>query len=189
MPLLLREAHHLVFDRRAVARAGGVDLAGVHRRAMEIGADQLVRDLAGVGQMAEHLRQRERVGEDRERTRLGVARRFLELREIDGGAIDARRRSGLEAAEFQAEVAQRIGERLRRRLAEAAADGLHFAGVHQGAKERSGGDDDGARVEARSVLEHDAADRLAVVNERRRGAFDDGDVRLSRRECRWTAAA
>src|SRR5438067_5020475 len=128
MALLLCETHHLVFDRWAVARTGGVNLAGVHRRAMEIGADQFVRDLAGVGQMAKHLRQRKRVGEDRKRARLGVARRFLEFREVDRGAIDARGRAGLEATEFESEVAERVGERLGRWFTETATDRLHLAG-------------------------------------------------------------
>ena len=63
----------------------------------------------------------------------------------------ARRRAGLEAAEVQAEGAKRVGERFRGRLAEAAADGLLLAGVHERAEERAGGDDDGAGVEARAV--------------------------------------
>ncbi len=37
------EADHLVLDRRAIARADATDLAGVHRRAVEVGADDVVR--------------------------------------------------------------------------------------------------------------------------------------------------
>src|SRR5437763_15394047 len=66
MALLVGEANDFVLDRRAVARAGGLDLAGVHRRAVKIRADHLVRLRAGVGQVAEHLRQLETIGENRE---------------------------------------------------------------------------------------------------------------------------
>ena len=38
VPLALGEAHHLVLDGRAVARADALDLAGVHRRAGEVRA-------------------------------------------------------------------------------------------------------------------------------------------------------
>ena len=47
--ILLGEAHHLVFDRWAVARADAFDLAAVQRRAIQRAADQLMRALAGVG--------------------------------------------------------------------------------------------------------------------------------------------
>ena len=56
MALLVGEADDLVLDRRAVARAGGLDLPGVHRRAVEVGADQVVDRLVGVGDLAVHLR-------------------------------------------------------------------------------------------------------------------------------------
>ena len=40
MPVALAEAHDLVLDRRTVARPAAVDLTGIHRRAMQIGADR-----------------------------------------------------------------------------------------------------------------------------------------------------
>ena len=43
VPLALGEAHHLVLDRRAIARADAGDLARIHRRAVEIGADHRMR--------------------------------------------------------------------------------------------------------------------------------------------------
>ena len=55
---LLGEAHDLVFDRRAVARTDGLDLAGVHRRAMHVVADELQRLRRRVRDVAADLTQR-----------------------------------------------------------------------------------------------------------------------------------
>jgi hypothetical protein len=52
---LVREADHLVFDARAVARADAFDLSREHRRAIRRGADDLVRALRGRGEMAGEL--------------------------------------------------------------------------------------------------------------------------------------
>jgi hypothetical protein len=179
MTLFIGEAHDLVLDRRTVTRAGGVDLARVHRRAMKVGADEVVRDGAGVGQMTEHLREQELIGEDGKRPRRGVAIRFFHLREIYGASVDTGRRSCFEPAEFQAEVAERIRQRLRCWLAEAAANGLLFAGMHQRSEERAGSDDDGARIEARPVAEDHAANGVALHDQRPHGTFNDGQVRFS----------
>ena len=51
MPVALAEADDLVLDRGAIARPAALDLAGIHRRAMHIGADDLMglRRRAGDG--------------------------------------------------------------------------------------------------------------------------------------------
>ncbi len=51
----LGKFHDFVFDRRAVARPDAFDPAGVQRRLVEIGADQLVRFLVRVGRPAGQL--------------------------------------------------------------------------------------------------------------------------------------
>ena len=101
--LFLGEADDFVLDRWAVARAGGLDLAGVHRGAVEVRADQLVGFRTRVCEVAEHLREREAVRQNRERAGLFVARRLLQPAEVDARLVDARRSPGLEAAELQAE--------------------------------------------------------------------------------------
>ena len=58
MPVLVGEAHDLVLDRRAVARPARLDLARVHRRPVQVGADQVVDRLVRVGDVAVHLRLR-----------------------------------------------------------------------------------------------------------------------------------
>ena len=67
MAFLVGEAHHLVFDGRAVARPPALDLAGVHRRAMQVGADQIVDRFIRVGDVAVHLRLRDAFGGEAER--------------------------------------------------------------------------------------------------------------------------
>ena len=64
----------LVFDRGAIARADAVDLAAVHRRAMHVFADDAVRFLRGVGDVARHLLLRDLAGAEAERRGIGVAR-------------------------------------------------------------------------------------------------------------------
>ena len=55
MRALVGEAMHLVLDRGAVARAGALDRAGEHRRAIEGGTNDRVRALVGVRDVAGHL--------------------------------------------------------------------------------------------------------------------------------------
>ena len=95
------EAHHLVLDGRAVARADAADLAGVHRRAGEVGADDGVGRLGGRGDPAVDLRVGDPLGQERERHRRVVAGLHLQARPVDRAAVEARRRAGLEPAEPQ----------------------------------------------------------------------------------------
>ena len=52
MPFFLGEFDDFVFDRGAIARTDTLDLAGVHRRAMQISADNLARLVGRVGDVA-----------------------------------------------------------------------------------------------------------------------------------------
>src|SRR5207253_1249713 len=54
------EADDFIFDTGAIARAGGLDLAGIHGGAMEIGADDFVDLFVGFAEVAVDLRQRRR---------------------------------------------------------------------------------------------------------------------------------
>src|ERR1039458_6342245 len=58
MALLVAEAHHLVLDRRAIARSLALDDPGVHRRAVDAAADYFVGARVGKRQMAGKLRVR-----------------------------------------------------------------------------------------------------------------------------------
>ena len=55
--LSLGEPHDLVLDRRAVPGPDGLDLAAVHRRAVEVGPDDLVGGRCGVRLTALDLRE------------------------------------------------------------------------------------------------------------------------------------
>ena len=70
---LVRELDDLVFDRRAVARADGLDLPGVHGRARDVFADEAQRFRRGVGDVAGDLALRDLVGAEAERCGVGVA--------------------------------------------------------------------------------------------------------------------
>lgn len=54
--LAIGEAHHLVLDRRTIARPHALDHARVHGRAIERAANELVRASVRIGDVARHLR-------------------------------------------------------------------------------------------------------------------------------------
>ena len=99
VPLALGEAHDLVLDRRAVARTDAFDLAGVHRRPMEVGADDLVGGRRGLGDVAGDLRRGDRARQIGEGLGRLVAVLLLERAVVDRAAIEPRRRAGLETTE------------------------------------------------------------------------------------------
>ena len=59
MAAAILEAHHLVFDGWAIARADALDLARIHRRAMDIRRDNRMRLGGGIGDVARDLRNRD----------------------------------------------------------------------------------------------------------------------------------
>ena len=64
------------------------------------------------------------------------------FREIDGSAIEAAGRAGLEAGELEAAGGEAVAERFGGAVAGAAAPRLGFAGVHDRFEERAGGQHD-----------------------------------------------
>ena len=98
--VLAGKAVDLVFDRRAVARPDTLDDAGVHRRAIEIVADDVVRARIGVRhparQLLRMLASRAEVGKDRHRI---IRVLLFHHREIDALAIKPWRRARLQTAD------------------------------------------------------------------------------------------
>jgi hypothetical protein len=104
--VLVGKAVDLVFHARAIARAHALDLAGEHGAAVKAGADDLVRALIGVGDPAGHLlgvHVRTAHEAEHRHPALGVhatgdavAGLLGAFRKIDGAAIQARRRAGLQ---------------------------------------------------------------------------------------------
>src|SRR5579862_486144 len=56
MALLVGEAHHLILDRRAIAWTAALDGSRVHRRAIDVSADDFVSPRIGKCQMTRELR-------------------------------------------------------------------------------------------------------------------------------------
>src|SRR5690606_40674722 len=99
----LGEAHDLVLDRRAVARADPFDPPAIERRAVEAGANDLVRALGRMSDMAQDLARMHRArAAEREDGHGVVARLLREAFEVDRLPVDARRRAGLEPADRKA---------------------------------------------------------------------------------------
>ena len=55
MAVFIRKAHDLILDRGAVACARSVNRAGIHRRTMDVFADDAMRFFVGIGQVAHGL--------------------------------------------------------------------------------------------------------------------------------------
>ena len=71
-----------------------------------------------------------------------VAERGLERMPVDGPSSHARRSSGLEPTELKSECSQRGTDPLRASFTNSAALKFGVAGVHEGAHEGAGGEDD-----------------------------------------------
>ena len=114
---------------------------------MDVFADDAVRLRRGPGDVAGHLRivVRDALGAEAERGGIGVAGLHLKARPVDGAAVEARRRAGLEAASAQAELLQGFAEQDGGGFAGASGGILLLAAVDQAVEEGAGRDDDGLR--------------------------------------------
>ncbi len=155
---LLWKADDLIFNRRTVARAGRLNLPGIHGRAMHILANDGERFRRGEGDVATDLRPSDGFGAKAERRGFGVAGLLVKLRPIDGAAVDAWRGSRLEAAIAQAQALQGFAEKHGCGLPAATGGIMLFAAVDEAIQECSGGDDGRAGVDDTSVAQLDSAD-------------------------------
>src|ERR1700722_1886556 len=109
---------HLVLDRGAVARPDAFDRTCEHRRAIEGCADDVVGALVGVRDVAGELaRMLAGTAEEREHRQRRVAVLNRERAVVDAAAIDARRRTGLQAATARRDLAQLLRQAHRGRIA------------------------------------------------------------------------
>jgi hypothetical protein len=88
-----------------------------------------------------------------------------QLREIDGLAVQPRRRAGLETADRQLQFAQTCGQRDRRRITHAAAAMLGQTHVNQAVEEGAGSQDHRTRSKAHAQLGHDTGDMVAIEHQ------------------------
>jgi hypothetical protein len=166
MAVLGRKAVNLVLDRRAVTRPDAFDHAGVHRRAIEVGADDGVRLGVGAGDPARQLwRMLRRITKKREHRQWIVRTLLGQLREIDGLAVKPRRRAGLQPADRQLQFAQTCGQRDRRRIPHATAGIVGQTDMNQAVEEGAGSQHHRARSKAHSQLGHHTGDMVAIEHQ------------------------
>jgi len=157
------EADHLVLDRGAVARTDALDLPGVQRRAVQRAADDLVGARGGVGDPARHLA---RVvldpAQERHHRQRVVARLHLHHRVVQGAAVDARRRAGLQSFDHERPLAQARGQGHRRRIAHAPGGVGGLADVDLAGQEGAGGQHHRPGMKAQPGLGQCAAHGVAL---------------------------
>ena len=157
MPLLVREAHHLVLDRRAVARPAALDGSRVHRRAAYIRANHIMRARVRVCEMTRHLRLRDLFGAKRKRRRRLVTGLHFEARVVDGSRIKTWAGPGLQAPDAKAELAQMIAQAHRGEVTGAACRVMLLADMHEALQKSAGGENHRARFEDLADLRLDSA--------------------------------
>src|SRR5258708_32079619 len=104
MPSLVRKLDNLVLNGRAIARTDSLDLAAVERRPWNRLANHAVRGFVGVGDMARNSWAIDLLGEERKRSRLGIAMLWLEAVPIDAASIQTPPSPRLQALPVPAQV-------------------------------------------------------------------------------------
>jgi hypothetical protein len=177
--ILIGEAVDLVFDRRAVTRPDPFDHAGVHRRAIQAAADDVVGARVGLGDPARDLRRvfvhRAEMG--KHRTGL-IARLLGQLRKIDASPIQARRGPGLEPTDPQRQFAQPRRQGVGRRIAGTAAFVVGQSDVDAPGQKGAGGQHHRAGGEADAGLRHHAGHPIAFEGQVGGGLLEYVQVRL-----------
>ena len=190
MPLALGEAHDLVLDRGAIARPDPGDVAGIERRAVEIGADQLMRRRWSSSVMWQAI--------------CGVAIRSVRNENGGGGSSPGWRSSPAQSivrpssrggvpvfSRPSAKPRARQGPRQaeRRRLADPAGRDLLLADMDEAAEKGAGGQHHPARraICRPSPSTTPAHPPVRVEQQILGGALDDRRARRSRPAIRPTA--
>ena len=108
-----------------------LDLPAVHGRAVHVFTDDAVRLLGGERDIAGHLAVgvSDSPGAEAEGRGIGIAGLHLEARPVNGAAVQAGRRAGLQAAAAQAKLLDVFAQQDRRRLATASGGNLLLAAV------------------------------------------------------------
>ena len=118
MLVTIGKAHDLVFDRRTVAGTDPFNHAGIHRAAIEVITDHVMRFLVGMRDVARHLtRMLRSISHKREDRHRIIAVLLCQNAEINRPRIDTRRGTGFQAADAQRQFTQAAGQRDRRRIA------------------------------------------------------------------------
>ena len=169
----LLEAHHLVLDRGAIARADTLDGARVHRRAGEISLDDGVGRCGRMGDVAGQLRRGDPFGEEGEGPGRVIAVLDLEPIPANGAAVEAGRGAGLEPAHAQAQSVEPRRQAKGRGLVDAPGRDLALADMDEAAQEGAGGENHGACRQAATVRRNDAGDGAAFDRQVLDRSLDD----------------
>ena len=137
MAFLVTKTHHLVLDRRAIARPAALDRSGVHGRTVDPAANDLVRPRVGVGEMARDLVLSDPLGTKRKRRRRIVARLTLEFGVVDTAAVQARAGAGLKPPDTETELREMLAEAHRGKIARAACRVIAEPNMDQAFEKRS----------------------------------------------------
>ena len=160
VPLPVREPHDLVFEGRAVARTDPCDPSVVQRAGVDAPAHDVVRRLRGVERPAGDLVRRGRRAGERKRDRRLIAVLLDESScthvafEVDAAPIEARRRSGLQAARLQVAPPKAGRELSGRCLAVPAFRLRNVADVRPAIEERARGDHNRGTSQGRAAPQH-----------------------------------
>ena len=163
--VLVGEAHHFVLNGRAVPGANPLNGAGEEGGTVQIGPDDVVGVLVGVGDPAADLVLPGLFGLEGEGDGFGVPHLDLQLGKVDGPGIDPGRGAGLEPAQGQSGFQQTVGQGIGTEHAIGSASADHF--THNGGAAQVGaGTDDGRLhpVDGPSLGLH--AHHLAVFREK-----------------------
>ena len=164
MARLVLKGHDLGLDARAVARPHAFDHARVDRAAVKIGADDVVRVLIGIGEIAHRPVLGDGLGGKRKRLRLFIPRLQLHFVKIHRPGVDPRGRAGLKAPQRKPQLPQPSGQLHRRRQPVRARIPQHLA--HDGASAEIGARSDHHRAAAPDCpcVRRDRADRAPLVH-------------------------
>src|SRR5712691_7970200 len=159
---LVGKLDDLVFDAGAVARANGLDLAGIHRRAMHIFCNDAMRLSRSKSDVARHLLLFDFFSAKAEGRRIGIAGLHLKACPVNRAPVQARWRARLEPASAQTEKLERLAQQLRWRLPRSPRRICLLAAVNQSVEKGPCGDDDRLRAHRATITQPDAESALGA---------------------------
>ena len=177
--IALGEAHHLVFDGRAIARPHAFDDPGIHGRARQATADDLVGLFIGAGDETAGLFRLIFMAAHEGEHRPGlVAGLFFQHAEVHAAPVDARRRTGLEALHREGQLPQAAGQGIGGGIAGTAPFVVLQADVNPPAQEGAHGEHHRLGVELQTHLSDHAGDPVALHDQVIHSLLEDIQIGL-----------
>jgi len=178
MALLVGEAVNLVFDGGAVARANPLDHPLIEGGAVEAGTEDIMGPRAGAGKIAGELLDFYMLMAEGEGDDLRIAGLLLHARKVDGAAVDARGRAGLEPPAEQAVLCKLFGDAEGRRFAAAPAGVVAHADVNEAVEKSAGAEHHRSGPDGMAGIGHHASDLPVIDEQRRHGLLAQGKMLL-----------